>query len=378
MSNYAEIFPPGEFLKDELEARNWSQTEFAEIIGRPTRLINEIIAGKRAITPETATQFAASLGTTPEFWMNLESQFQLSKVPQSDTAIQRKAKLYELYPVREMIRRRWIDPSDDIDVLEQRFAAFFETQGIDDGPSLAHAAKKTSYEQVTPLQWAWLFRAKKMAESFVTPKYRKENLVAAIERLKQLRSAPEELRHVTRVLTDVGVRFVVVEAFPGSKIDGACLWLSENQPVIAMSLRLDRIDNFWFVLRHEIEHLLQEHGKENRVMLDEDISCSKDESVAAEEQLANDAAAEFAVSGAELHNYMLRVNPYFFAEERVLGFAGRLGVHPGIVIGRLQKELEKSGYPNPYKYLRAHLVKVRQIVTRNAPTDGWEITNLMS
>ena len=54
MNTYAEVFPPGEFLRDELEARNWSQTEFAEIIGRPVRLINEIIAGKRAITPETA------------------------------------------------------------------------------------------------------------------------------------------------------------------------------------------------------------------------------------------------------------------------------------------------------------------------------------
>jgi HTH-type transcriptional regulator/antitoxin HigA len=71
----SEVFPPGEFLRDELEARSWSQTEFAEIIGRPVRLINEIIAGKRAITPETATQFGASLGTSAELWMNLESQY---------------------------------------------------------------------------------------------------------------------------------------------------------------------------------------------------------------------------------------------------------------------------------------------------------------
>ena len=54
MNTFAEIFPPGEFLREELEARNWSQTELAEIMGRPVRLINEIIAGKKAITPETA------------------------------------------------------------------------------------------------------------------------------------------------------------------------------------------------------------------------------------------------------------------------------------------------------------------------------------
>ena len=59
----AEVFPPGEFLQDELAARGWTQTEFAEIIGRPTRVVNEIIAGKRSISPETARDLAAGLGT---------------------------------------------------------------------------------------------------------------------------------------------------------------------------------------------------------------------------------------------------------------------------------------------------------------------------
>jgi HTH-type transcriptional regulator / antitoxin HigA len=47
----AQAFSPGEFLRDELEARDWTQAEFAEIIGRPVRLVNELIAGKRGITP---------------------------------------------------------------------------------------------------------------------------------------------------------------------------------------------------------------------------------------------------------------------------------------------------------------------------------------
>ena len=50
----AELFPPGEFLADELKERGWTQVEFAEIIQRPTKLVNEIIAGKKSITPETA------------------------------------------------------------------------------------------------------------------------------------------------------------------------------------------------------------------------------------------------------------------------------------------------------------------------------------
>ena len=125
MSTFAEVFPPGEFLREELEARNWSQTELAEIIGRPVRLINEIIAGKKAITPETAIQLGESLGTGPEVWMNLESQYQLSKVRMADNLIKRRADLYNRFPVREMIKRGWVSASTSIDVLEQQFCQFF-------------------------------------------------------------------------------------------------------------------------------------------------------------------------------------------------------------------------------------------------------------
>ena len=47
----AEGFPPGEFLREELEAREWSQQELADILDRPARLVSELISGKRAITP---------------------------------------------------------------------------------------------------------------------------------------------------------------------------------------------------------------------------------------------------------------------------------------------------------------------------------------
>jgi HTH-type transcriptional regulator/antitoxin HigA len=76
----AEVFPPGEYLRDEIEGRGWSQTEFAEIIGRPMRVVNEIIAGKVQITPKTAAEIAAALGTSPQYWMNLETAYQLGKV----------------------------------------------------------------------------------------------------------------------------------------------------------------------------------------------------------------------------------------------------------------------------------------------------------
>lgn len=69
--------PPGETLREELRARDITQTAFAAKIGRPLRIISEIVNGKKAITAETALQFEEALGVPAHFWLNLESQYRL-------------------------------------------------------------------------------------------------------------------------------------------------------------------------------------------------------------------------------------------------------------------------------------------------------------
>ena len=366
--NPAEVFFPGEFLRDELEARGWTQIEFGEIMGRPTRLVNELIAGKKAITPETAMQLAEALGTSPDLWMNLESQYLLSKVRKPGNAVSRRASLYAKLPVREMIKRGWVSASDSVDVLEQNFASYFGVKTLDSIPQFEHAAKRSLPEtEVSYIQLAWLFRAKKVATSQILPRYDSNLLRTALPKLKALTSGPEEIRHVPRILAECGVRFVTIEALKGSKIDGACFWLDDSsQPVIAMSLRLDRIDNFWFVLRHEIEHVLQRHGLEVGYILDQDVDVSLEPEREKEERIANEAASDFCVPKSDLSNFIARVQP-LFSEERILLFAQRLQTHQGIVIGQLQNALKR------HDLLRKHLVKVAHIINKAALSDGWGV-----
>jgi addiction module HigA family antidote len=69
---------PGEILLEEfLSPMNVSQVAFAAHIGVPIQRVNEIVRGKRGITPETAWLFAQALGTSPEFWLNLQSNYDL-------------------------------------------------------------------------------------------------------------------------------------------------------------------------------------------------------------------------------------------------------------------------------------------------------------
>ncbi|MFY2843638.1 HigA family addiction module antitoxin [Achromobacter ruhlandii] len=361
----ADYFPPGEVLKEELEARGWTQVELAEIMGRPTRLINEIIAAKKSITPETAIQLGEALGPDARFWMNLESQYQLSRVTKPDNLIARRSRLYARFPVRDMVKRGWIQFSENIEVLEQQFRSFFNIDQLDQRPHFSHAAKKTDEaEEATIQQLAWLFRARTIAANHVSKKFKKELLEAALPKLHALLSAPEEIRHAPGILADCGVRLVFIEALPGTKIDGACFWLTSTQPAIAMSLRFDRIDNFWFVLRHELEHVLQGHGKDTGYILDVDMDGDATDQVLAEERMANEAAADFCVPRKEMENFEARVAPYF-SDERVMLFAKRLEVHVGIVAGQLRKRL------NRYDRWSKYLVKVRHIAIQSAPTDGW-------
>jgi len=361
----AEVFPPGEFLREELEAREWSQQELADILGRPPRLVSELISGKRAITPETALGLAEAFGTSPEYWMNLESQYQLSKVKASDNQVARKARLYSKFPIREMLRRGWIRASENVEVLEKRCLDFFNIPDIDAPPALTHYAKKTDVAMdATPLQLAWLFRVRAMAAQQVLPLYSRDKLLGAVDKLKALLLAPEETRHVPRILAEAGVRLVFVEPVAGSKLDGACFWLADDKPVIGMTLRYDRIDNFWFVLRHEIEHVLREDGRrEGEPIIDSDLG-DDSQTLTECEMRANAAGADFCVPTDQLENFIARIQPYF-SEQKILAFAQRINVHPGLVVGQLQRKL------NRHDFLRKYQVKVRACVIPSGDVDGW-------
>ncbi len=87
----AQVFPPGDFIREELDARGWTQRDLAEIIDRPLQAVNAIVNGKKEITPATAVALAAAFDTSPEFWLNLESAYQLTKVGQADPAIKARA-----------------------------------------------------------------------------------------------------------------------------------------------------------------------------------------------------------------------------------------------------------------------------------------------
>ena len=330
--------PPGIFIKRELEKRQWPQAALAEILGKPLAALNEVIKGKRAITPEMAMALGNAFGQAPALWMHREAAYRMSiftQSPDSDTI--RKAQLFECAPIKDLQRRGWINPSaQTVDELEVELTKFMGYNPVHDEPLLFSAlARKTSgHNEFSNAQRAWLYKTANLARKTTARPYIKSQLERALSSLRKLCSAPENGAKIPMALAEAGIRFVVVEDLPRTHIDGAAFFLDDDKgkPVIALSLRLDRMESVWHTLIHEVRHI----ANEDPLSLDLDIVGEGRERLVNDmEKRADDEAANWLVEREQLRRFALRAKPWF-TKDSVIPFAGRMGVHPSVVIGQLQ------------------------------------------
>ena len=358
---------PGHAIREEMEARGWLQRDLAYVLGTTEQAINLLLSGKRGVTPDTAKSLAEAFGVNPAFFMNLQHAYDLAQADSPEPGIARRARLQGAYPLREMIRRGWLRDGT-ADELEAEMAHFFGAANSNEIPHIAHAARKTHYTDTPAPQLAWLFRVRQVAATMRVAKFSVKKLREALPRLRALMVDAVAVRLVPELLADCGVRLVIVESLPTARIDGACLWLDAASPVIGLSMRHDRIDNFWFVLRHEIEHVLNGDGMTHEIIdVDLDAASAAGTGLPREERIANEAAAAFGVPQGELVAFIARKAP-FFAERDILALASLFKVHPGIVVGQIQKRTER------WTLLRKHLVKIREHLLPVATVDGWGAT----
>ncbi|WP_058287129.1 XRE family transcriptional regulator [Leisingera aquaemixtae] len=369
----SEYKSPGQMLTALLTERDWSKRTLAVISGLDETAISKIASNVRKIDAETALIFEDVFGIPAERFLLVQKTYELAvaridNTPNPERKI--RANLIGDLPVSAMIKRGWIDAKSvkDIENVERSLLRFFDANRLEDIETLPHASKKTDVSiSATPAQLAWLYRVKTLASEMLVARYSPASVKSAISKIKTLIHSAEELRKVPRILAEAGIRFVIVEALPSTKIDGVCFWLDEKSPVIGMSMRFDRIDNFVFVLRHELEHVLNRDGLET-MMLDVDVNSGEATQVTQElvdqETRANEAAAEFCVPKKMMDAFIARKAPVF-AKRDIVGFARMLKVHTGLVAGQLQFKTQK------YHLGREYLTPVRSIITPNAVTDGW-------
>ncbi len=262
-----------------------------------------------------------------------------------------------------MVRRGWINKAETSDQLASELTKHFGVDSLDKYPDLmaaARAATSGESDEFTPAQLAWFCRCRNVAALVNAHVFRKATLEAAIPELLRFTTEPEELRHVPRVLAEAGVRLVIVEHLQHTKIDGGALRRDPTKPVVALSLRFGRIDNFWFTLLHEIAHILNEDGQRT----DSEI-CMAGANMDAAEVRANEMAAAWLISPEKMTSFIQRHGP-LYSTLKIERFAKVVGVHPGIVVGQLKFRRELD-----WTHLGRLQVDVRDVVRQSNICDGW-------
>ena len=364
--NFAE--PPGEIIREEMEAKGWMQTDLAFILGYSEQTINKLLNGKSGLSADMAKALAEAFGTSPDLWAGLQKEWELRCAREPDQAIKARALMQGSYPVREMINRGWLEKDSEQSVLEMQFMRFFEVNRMEDIQHLefAAAARKTDEAVHSPEELAWLYRVRHIARSVEVPSYSEGALRRALTELRTMMIDPEDVRHVPDILGRAGVRFVIVEKIGNCKVDGVCTWIGDEEPVIGLTLRRPLLDNFWFVLIHECEHILRGHGKGTKGIIDnlEGEGASDGDGVEEEERVANSASLNFAVPREKVLSFYRRKKPYIY-ERDVVGFASLSEVHPAVIIGQIQY------IKDDYAWLRKWLVSIKSHILPTSVVDGF-------
>ncbi len=361
--------PPGDYIREELKKRAWTQEDLAHVLGDAVARVNKIITGKQELSPETALALETALGISAAEWLQREAAYRLSLARSGgEDDIKRRARLHELAPMKEMAKRGWIRQTDSLAGQEREVQRFYQIGSIEEEPSIHGALRKTAPSiAVSSQQRAWAFRVRQVATAIPAASvgfYDDAKIDACRRDLRKLASYSAGAQKAPALLMRYGIRYVVVEGLSGAKVDGFATWLDEQSPVIGMSLRFDRLDSFWFTLAHELTHIKYR----DIAAVDGDVASHEDplfEVKSMEERRADEEAASMLVPPDELKSFILRVGP-LYSTEKINQFANRIKMHPNIIIGQL-KNLGEIGWSKHTK----DVVAVREAVVKAAVTDGW-------
>lgn len=344
----------------ELEARGWTQKQLAEVIGRDVQLISGIIKGKRAITPETAIQLSQALDIDAEVWMNLESNFRLFQAHQAkaqcpqNNVISRRAKLQQFGSYSELVKRGWVVAAKTIEEQEANLKRFFGESSLDNIKiSFSMSCKRSPYwESKLGSIAVWLRRVNIIAHEAIdyVGDFSHEKIDEFLPELLALSLDANDILQVPKVLAKMGIVFIIVPSLPNTHLD-ASVFYSDGHPVIGMTLRYDRLDNFWFALFHELGHIYLKHDSQRL-----DCLFDKDRETDEMETDADSFAQDLLIPKDLLTPFESSLRGKRISKAKVVEFAIMLRRNPAIVVGRLQHD----GIL-PFNAMRDMLTKVRSI-----------------
>lgn len=334
------ISPPGDTILDLLEERDWSQAEFAKRMGYSTKHISLLITGKAPITLDTALKLERVLDGSARFWMNREAQYRENLIRHHESEkLKEWTPWIDELPIKALMESNLIEKirlsKNNKPIIVKNMLRFFSVASPEEWKvhykGMAVAFRSVNKEHDIGAISAWLRLGEIETEKESVPKYDETRFKKVLYQIRDLtRNDPQDfVPEMIELCRTAGVSLILVPAIPRTHVSGAARWLNPHKPVIQLSLYGKTNDRFWFSFFHESAHLLK-HDKKD-VFLDDVLNLNHGYSP--EEIEANAWASKFLIP-SKFEKYLQNLT----SKKDVIEFALRLGIHPGIVVGRLQHD----------------------------------------
>ena len=332
------VSPPGETLGEVLDSRGMSQADLADRTGRAKKTINEVIKGKAPLTPRMALELENVIGIPAGFWNSRESQYREYLARQEEQGrLEKHLKWLGLIPVRAMVRLGWIEGFKDKIQQLREILRFFQINSPDQWDKYAKSytdqvvfRRSKTFESDLPAVIAWLRKGEIEARGLHCAPYDQTRLKEALRDIRAMTSeSPGYFQSkMIELASAAGVAVVFIPELPKIRISAATRWLTPSKAMIQLSLLYKRNDQFWFSFFHEAAHILL-HGKRD-IFIN-----NQEDGQDTKENEANSFAANFLIPPPF---YRALIKGGLPSKETVLWFASEIGIAPGIIVGRLQRE----------------------------------------
>ncbi|MCP4656717.1 MAG: HigA family addiction module antidote protein [bacterium] len=334
------VSAPGETIEDLLEERGWTQAEFADRTGFTRKHVNDLVKGRASITPGAALRLEAVLGSAADFWLTREAHYREAlERRRSREALHAEAGWLRELPLAQMVKLGWVRRESRKSDQVAECLRFFGVASVAtwrrqyEMPLAAFRASKRFEKKIGAVA-AWLRQGELGATALRCGPYQKAGFKVVLNEARTLTNEPNAQVFVPRLVEACaarGVAVVFVPAPTGCPVSGATRWLTPEKAVLILSLRHKTNDHLWFTFFHEAAHLLLHSKKMQFVDLDDRLDGEL-------EQEADRFARDWLIPPTAARRLEVLGRSGRVSKTAVARFAAEVGVAPGIVVGRMQKE----------------------------------------
>lgn len=334
-------FHPGEYIKDLIEEMELSQKDFSKRLGVNEKVLSNLVNRKTSMNKDIAEKLATMMGTSVTVWLKLQLAYDAAILENRiDTEIKGDEAILNVldydYFVKLGVVRKAHSKEDKIRELRKYFSVA-SLNTLNNRDFLVNFKSATSKECSKNIICAnaWVQTAINLARDIETPKYNSKKLKLYLSEIRKmmLMETNEFVPRIRETLKECGVALVFLPHLKNSGINGAVKWLNNDKAMLAINVYETYADVFWLSFFHELKHIFQH--KTSKTF----IAAQNNTEVDTVDIKLEQEADSFAMNSLITENvYNQFISKSIFTRNSIIDFADKVGIHPGIVVGRLQHD----------------------------------------